>query len=183
VHIRRLAATSLDKLVATCADVEMVDPLGQALLDADPEIQRFASHALGGIGGAMVQQRVIKVLWGDQHKDVVAFVEKVVGFPMSRMVSFEEMVLGLDRLMTNQRPTEDDMMAIDYLESLLIVLYGSMFVRGHRVDDQTMDLLIRGRRTFYPLRLASLHPLASRLLKYVVNKAEGDRWRATSYVP
>ncbi|MNX93043.1 HEAT repeat protein [compost metagenome] len=179
VRLRRVAATSLDALVASCRDLDVVDPLCEALLDSDPEIRRYAAHALGRIGGEVVQQRVLETLWGSKTAEVRTYIEGIVGYPMSRMVSFEELTLALDRLLTSQRPSEEALRAVDYLESLMIVLYGAN-LRGQRVDDMTLDLLLKGRRTFYPLRLYDLHPLASDLLEFVSSKAEGDRWRATS---
>lgn len=179
VRIRRKAVTALDMLVNLCRDVEVVDPLCAALLDSDPEIRHYAARALGRIGGRLVQDKVIHALWGEQVGAVVAFIEGVVGYPVNRMVSFDELLLALDRVMTNQRLTEDSMRCIDLLESLMIVLHGT-HVRGQRVDDQALDLLIKGRRTCYPLRIYDLHPLAASLLEFVASKAEGDRWRVTS---
>lgn len=181
VRIRRKAATALDMLVTLCLDMEVVDPLCAALLDSDPEIRRYAARALGRIGGQLVQQKVIQAMWGEHAGPVAAFIEGIVGYPLNRMVSFDELLLALDRVMTNQRLTEESMRCVDLLESLMIVLHGSN-VRGQRVDDNTLDLLIRGRRTYYPLRLYDLHPLAGSLLDFVTSKAEGDRWRVSSLV-
>jgi len=179
VRIRRKAATALDMLVTLCRDLEVVDPLCAALLDTDPEIRRYAARALGRIGGRLVQEKVVQALWGEHASAVASFIEGIVGYPMSRMVSFDELLLALDRVMTNQRLTEESLRCIDFLESLMIVLHGAN-VRGQRVDDQTLDLLIKGRRTYYPLRLYDLHPLAVGLLDFVTSKAEGDRWRVSS---
>lgn len=181
VRLRRKAATSLDLLVASCRDPGVVEHLCAALRDPDPEIGRFVARALGRIGGQAVQQRVVETLWGAQTPKVQAYIEGIVGYPMSRMVTFEELALALDRLLTSQRPSAEALRAVDYLESLMIVLYGAN-LRGQRVDEMSLDLLLKGRRTFYPLRLYDLHPLASGLLEFVASKAEGDRWRATSLV-
>lgn len=180
VRLRRKAATSLDILVGNCRDLDVVDPLCGALLDTDPEIRRFAARALGRIGGRVVQQKVVEAMWGSHAHDVAMFIEGIVGYPLSRMVSFDELLLALDRVLTNQRLSEEALRAVDLLESLMIVLHGAN-VRGQRVDDIALDLLVKGRRTFYPLRLYELHPLAAGLLEFVTNKAEGDRWRVTSY--
>lgn len=181
VRIRRKAATALDMLVTLCRDVEVVDPLCAALLDSDPEIRRYAARALGRIGGRLIQEKVVQAMWGEHASAVAAFVENVVGYPINRMVSFDELLLALDRVMTSQRLSEEALRCIDLLESLMIVLHGSN-VRGQRVDEQTLDLLVKGRRTYYPLRLYDLHPLAAGLLDFVASKAEGDRWRVSSLV-
>ncbi|HEY9899288.1 MAG TPA: HEAT repeat domain-containing protein [Pantanalinema sp.] len=179
VRLRRKAATALDQLVASCRDLEVVEPLCEALKSEDPEVRRYAARALGRVGGELVQQRVIETLWGLQALEVKAHVEGVVGYPMGRMVTFDERILALDRLLTSHRPSAEALRAVDHLESLMIVLHGPS-LRGQRVDDMSLDLLVKGRRTLYPLRLHDIHPLASGLLEFVASKAEGDRWRASS---
>lgn len=179
VRIRRKAATALDMLVTLCRDYEVVDPLCAALIDADPEIRHYAARALGRIGGQLIQEKVIRTMWGEHAQPVIAFIEGIVGYSMNRMVSFDELLLALDRVMTSQRLTEESLRCIDLMESLMIVLHGAN-VRGQRVDDKTLDLLIRGRRTYYPLRMYELHPLAANLLEFVTTKTEGDRWRVSS---
>ena len=179
IPLRQKAVVSLNRLVLNIPDYEIIDPLCEALLDPDIEVRRFAANALSRIGGEMVQERVIKLMWGEEVETVTRFIEQLVGTPLSRLLTFEDLLLAVDRVLTNQRPSDEMRRAIDYLESLMIVLHGAN-VRGQRVDEQNQDLLIKGRRMFYPLRPRQLHPLAAGLLEFVSSKPEGDRWRVAS---
>lgn len=175
-RIRREATGALDKLVNAINDSRMIDPLIEALLSQEREISLYAARALGQIGTRPVFQRVLRTMYGQQTDELVDFVERTVGYPMSRMVTFEELLLGLDRVMTTSRLTADTLKAIGVIESLLIIMYGPG-VRGQHLDEGSEDLLIRGRRSFYPLNPGDLHPLALKLLEYVSSKAESDRFR------
>lgn len=177
--VRQKAAASLNRLVIGIPDFEILDPLCETLQDPDIDVRRFAAAALSKMGNRAVQERVMRVMWGPETDNVAKFIEQLVGYPLSRMISFEELLLAVDRVLTNQRPTEEMKRAVDHLESLMIVLHGQM-VRGQRVDEQNQDLLVKGRRMFYPLRPRSLHPLAAGLLEFVSSKSEGDRWRVTN---
>lgn len=179
IPVRQKAAASLNRLVIAIPDYEILDPLCETLNDPDIDVRRFAAAALSKMGNRTVQERVMQVMWGPEANNVAKFIEQFVGYPLSRMTSFEELLLAVDRLLTNQRPTEEMKRTVDYLESLMIVLHGH-HVRGQRVDEQNQDLLVKGRRIFYPLRPRSLHPLAAGLLEFVSSKSEGDRWRITS---
>lgn len=174
--VRQKAAASLNRLSKTISDHEILEPFCQLLLDPNVEVRRFASQALSKMGGQLVQERVVRIMWGQETDEVLSFIEQHTGRPLSRMASFDELLLAVDRLLTNQRPTEDMNRVVDYIESLMIVLHGGN-VRGQRVDEQNQDLLIKGRRTFYPLRPRNLNAVASGLLEFVSSKAEGDRWR------
>lgn len=175
-RIRREAHTSLEKLVSSMGDTRITDPLLAGLASPEREICKYSGLALGQLSTRHVIMRVMRALYGADADATTAFLEGIVGYPMARMITYDEMVLGLDRIMTNNRLSADTMRAVGILESLLIILHGHS-LRGQRLDEGSNDLLIKGRRTFYPMSLADLHPAADLVLEYVSSKSEGDRFR------
>lgn len=175
--IRKLVAQGLDRLVTAVKSAEMIDPLCVALRDPDRQVRRYAAQILGKFGGTLVLNRVIDAMWGELSEMVKDFLEVSLGTQISKLVSYEDIALALDKLLTGTKGEQTER-AIAVLESLLIVLY-SPFVRGHRFDAENVELLVKSRRTTYPVVLAQLHPLAAELVEFVPTRAEGDRWRTT----
>jgi len=178
-RLRRRVESALDGMVERCNIQDLIDPLCEALIAPDQEMRIYGSKTLGRIGGRLIQQRTMEVLWGEKSDDVATFLEGVTGYKISRMINFDAIMLAVDRLLTNNRPSREALKGVDFLASMLIVLYRDS-IRGWRLDDYTCEMLVRGRRSIYPLRLEKIHPLAVNLLQWVMTRAEGDRWRTGS---
>ncbi len=179
LRLRRRVESALDGMVERLNIQDLIEPLCEALIAPDQEMRIYASKTLGRLGGRLIQQRTMDVLWGEKAADVATFLEGVTGYNISRMINFDAIMLAVDRLLTNNRPSREALKGVDFLSSLLIVLYRDA-IRGWRLDDYTCEMLVRGRRSVYPLRLEKIHPLAVDLLQWVTTRAEGDRWRTGS---
>lgn len=176
-RLRRKVAAALEAF-APAFGREMLVPLGSAIQDKDRSVRKTAAYLLGKVGGTLMIDAGLLLLWGDDASEHRAYLEGQLGDPLGRIITYPEAALALDKIMTNATG-EDGQRAIGELESLVILLFGE-FVRGVKVHDNTV-LLLKDRRTLYPLRPEHLHPLAADLLEYAANMAEGDRFRLTAH--
>lgn len=175
-RLRRKVVSALEML-APAFGREMLAPLGSVIQDQDLAVRKAAAYLLGKVGGTMMIDTGLLLLWGEGAPEHRAYLEEQLGAPLGRIITYPEAALALDKLMTNVSG-EDGQRAIGELESLVILLFGE-YLRGVRVHDNTV-LLLKDRRTLYPLRPEHLHPLAVDLLEYAANMAEGDRFRLTA---
>lgn len=156
---------------------EMLPSLGEAIRDPDRAVRQAASHLLGHIGGSVMVDAGLVMLWGERAAERRAFLERHLGYSVHRLAHYHEAALSLDRLLTSTMG-EEGLRAIDELESLMIILYGNC-MRGVMVNEQP-QLILKDRRTLYPVRPDHLNPLAADLLDFAANMAEGDRFRMTA---
>ena len=156
---------------------EMLAPLGEAMRDGDRAVRKAASHLLGHVGGSVMVDAGLLMLWGERAAEHRAFLERHLGYSLQRLSSYHEAALSLDRLMTSTMG-EEGLRAIDELESLMVLLYGDC-LRGVLINENA-QLILKDRRTLYPVRPDRLNPLAADLLDFAANMAEGDRFRLTA---
>jgi HEAT repeat protein len=156
---------------------EMIPPLSEAMRDPDRAVRKAASHLLGKVGGSFMVDAALIMLWGEHAAARRAFLERHLGYTVHRLVTYHEAALSLDRLMTSTMG-EEGLRAIDELESLMIMIYGDA-LRGVLINENP-QLILKDRRTLYPVRPDHLNPLAADLLDFAANMAEGDRFRLTT---
>jgi HEAT repeat protein len=155
---------------------EMIPPLAEAMRHPERTVRKAASHLLGRVGGTLMIDAGLVMLWGEDAAGHRAFLERHLGYSLHRLATYHEAALSLDRLMTGTMG-EEGQRAIDELESLMILLFGDS-MRGVVVNDHT-QLILKDRRTLYAVRVEHLNPLAAELLEFAANQAEGDRFRLT----
>lgn len=156
---------------------EMIAPLSEAMRDPERAVRKAASHLLGKVGGSFMVDAALVMLWGERAAERRAFLERHLGYTLHRLATYHEAALSLDRLMTSTMG-EEGLRAIDELESLMIMIYGDA-LRGVLINDHA-QLILKDRRTLYPVRPEQLNPLAADLLDFAANMAEGDRFRLTT---
>jgi len=180
-HLRtprfRASVVSALETLAPIFGREMIGPLGDAMKDKDRAVRKAASFLLGHVGGTMMIDAGLVMLWGDGAAEHRAFLERHLGYSLHRLVTYHEAALSLDRLMTSTAG-EEGLRAIDGLQSLMVMLYGDS-LRAVSINDHA-QLILKDRRTLYPVRLDHLNPLAADLLDFAANMAEGDRFRMTT---
>ncbi len=156
---------------------EMIAPLSEAMRDPERAVRKAASHLLGKVGGSFMVDAALVMLWGERAAERRAFLERHLGYTLHRLATYHEAALSLDRLMTSTMG-EEGLRAIDELESLMIMIYGDA-LRGVLINEHA-QLILKDRRTLYPVRPEHLNPLAADLLDFAANMAEGDRFRLTT---
>lgn len=180
-HLRnpRLRASVVSALeaLAPVFGRELLAPLGEAIQDEDRTVRKAASRLLSRVGGALMVDAGLLMLWREGLPDHRAFLERHLGYSLHRLATYSEAALSLDRLMTGSMG-EEGLRAIDELQSLMVLIHGEN-LRGVIVNDHT-QLILKDRRTLYPMRFEHLNPLAADLLDFAANMAEGDRFRLAS---
>lgn len=180
-RLRTRAKRALSKAISCCSVEQILPIMGAALRAPEVAIARSAAIILGEYAGLKGVAVVMRVLWGEDAPEIQGFLEGMTGTPLGRLVTFDEMLLAIDRLTSDTHPSTSVQKTLNAISSLLIVLHGDK-LRGLRVDPETTDLMVRGRRVLYPLHYEHLHPMAKNMLEWVASKAEGDRWRTQATV-
>ncbi len=157
---------------------DMIAPLSDAMKEQDRSVRKAASHLLGQVGGTLMVDAGLVMLWGERAAERRAFLERHLGYSLHRLATYHEAALSLDRLMTSTAG-EEGLRAVDELESLMILLYGES-LRAVSINDHA-QLILKDRRTLYPVRLDHLNPLAADLLEFAANMADGDRFRLSAH--
>lgn len=179
LHNPRLRSTVVAALegLAPVFGRELLVPLGQAIQDEERPVRQAAARLLSRVGGALMVDAGLLMLWREGLNEHRSFLERHLGYSVHRLATYSEAILSLDRLMTSSLG-EEGLRAIDELQSLLVLIHGES-LRGLKVND-VPHLILKDRRTLYPLRFEHLNPLAADLLEFAANQAEGDRFRLTS---
>ncbi len=175
-RLRPAVVVALESL-ASVYGRELLVPLMGAIQSSDMSVRKASSHLLGRVGGVAMVDAGLSMLWGEDSADHRAFLERHLGYPVVRLATYPDAALSLDRLLTGTQG-EEGARAIDELESLMILLYGDC-MRGVTINEQS-QLILKDRRTLYPMRFDHLHALASDLLDFASNAAEGDRFRSAT---
>lgn len=175
-RLRSIVVAALEPL-APIFGREMLAPLGEAMKQPDRAVRKAAANLLGKVGGPLMLDAAMEMLWGEGSVEHRAFLERHLGYSLHRLATYHEAALSLDRLLTNMAG-EEGQRAIDELQSLMILVYGDS-VNGVMVNEQS-HLILKDRRTLYAVRFDHLNPLAADLLDFVSSMAEGDRLRTTA---